>query len=80
MLAVTASIDRVDAKIKNVEFLVDRSSNRRIGYVVTKVHPIDRKDDFSEKNSTKDDSKPKIDRNTIEEEEHGMLFYIIFVN
>jgi hypothetical protein len=67
--AVIVSIDVVHSKIKNVELIIDRTSNRKIGYVVTKVHPIDRKDDVKEKSFIKESNK--IDRNTLNEDEPG---------
>ena len=40
LFVITVSVAEPLPKVKNVEFLYDRGSSRRIGYVVTKVHPV----------------------------------------
>lgn len=63
----------VQSKIERIDYFVDSKTNRRIGYVVTEVEPIDRKDDeeVHQVESGNNTSSEKIDRNTLGEDEPG---------
>lgn len=48
-------------KIKNVAYLYDQGSSRRIGYVVTKVHPMKKDNELRRSsNVTEDQSQGKV--------------------
>lgn len=91
ILVIAMRVKEIRSEIKKVQFIVDRGSNRRIGYVVTKLRPIDRKDDFNETTTMTttttikiDEEKKtienstKIDRHTMDEDEQGEFFLFFF--
>lgn len=78
-VAAVAAISMEDSKVINVELVYDRDTHQRVGYIITRLHPLERSDNLNETgdgavyepdfNETENMNLGSLDRNTLPEEE-----------